>query len=141
MPSSHPAPPRTFTLEEANALLPRLQGLLKRMQEVQRGLARTSYRLTEVVRKMAVGNGYPVQAMKREIDELFTQQQRLIEDLQSLLGQLESVGCVVKDLETGLVDFYSVRGGELVFLCWKLGERRVRFWHTLEGGFAGRQPL
>jgi hypothetical protein len=48
---------------------------------------------------------------------------------------------VVKDLDAGLVDFPSEREGELVLLCWQLGEERVAWWHTLEGGFAGRQPL
>ena len=50
-------------------------------------------------------------------------------------------GCLVKDIARGLVDFYSLSGDRLIFLCWQLGERAVDHWHTLEGGFAGRQPL
>ena len=57
------------------------------------------------------------------------------------MQQLEDLGCLLKDLTTGLVDFYGTRRGELVFLCWKLGEDRIRFWHGLDEGYTGRQPL
>jgi hypothetical protein len=64
-----------------------------------------------------------------------------VEAFQSALAQLQEVGGALKDLDLGLVDFYGLRGGEVVFLCWKLGEERVRFWHTLDSGYAARQPL
>ena len=50
-------------------------------------------------------------------------------------------GCVLKDLDRGLLDFYALSGDRLIFLCWQLGESEIAHWHTLEGGFAGRQPL
>jgi len=50
-------------------------------------------------------------------------------------------GVLVKDLEQGLIDFYALSGDRLIFLCWQLGEAEIAHWHTLEGGFAGRQPL
>ncbi len=58
------------------------------------------------------------------------------------MTQLHASGAMLKDLETGLVDFYGKRGGEVILLCWRMGEAlRIAYWHTLEGGFAGRQPV
>jgi hypothetical protein len=57
------------------------------------------------------------------------------------LERISELGAVVKDLDTGLVDFPAMRGGEEVFLCWQLGEEEIRYWHGLEEGFAGRKEL
>ena len=54
---------------------------------------------------------------------------------------IPSLGAILKDLNTGLIDFYGHRQGELVFLCWRRGEEGIQFWHRLDEGFAGRQPL
>jgi hypothetical protein len=61
--------------------------------------------------------------------------------LQEAVGKIQEIGCVVKDLDLGLVDFPSLLKGEEVYLCWKLGEERVGYWHGMEEGFAGRKPL
>ena len=67
---------------------------------------------------------------------------QLVAEGEATFNQLSTYGAMVKDLESGLVDFYGERSGEQVFLCWRLGEEmRVQYWHTLEGGFAGRQPV
>ncbi len=57
------------------------------------------------------------------------------------LAAIHADGIEVKDLATGLVDFYARRGAEIVLLCWKKGEKEIGFWHTLQGGFAGRKPM
>jgi hypothetical protein len=57
------------------------------------------------------------------------------------LQELEAVGCVFKGFDAGLVDFYSMREDRLIFLCWRLGEPRISYWHDLDAGFAGRQPI
>ena len=121
--------PKTFTVDEANALLLQVKPLLEQLQGLQRSIAQTSQQLDERVRKVSAGNGYPIQTPP------------LLEQFQSTLKQLEELGCWLKDLNTGLIDFYGLRDGELIFLCWKLGEDHVRFWHSVEAGFAGRQPL
>ena len=61
--------------------------------------------------------------------------------LRDAVSEIESNGCVVKDLEMGLVDFPSKVNDEQVFLCWKLGEPAIRFWHRMDEGYAGRKPL
>jgi len=134
-------PLKTFTVDEANALLLRVKPLLEQLQGLQRTITQTSRQVDERVRKVSAGNGYPIQSLQHEIKTLTQRQLTLIEQFQSALKQLEDLGCWLKDINTGLVDFYGLRDGELIFLCWKLGEDRIRFWHTLEAGFAGRQPL
>ena len=134
-------PPKTFSADEAQALLSQVAPLIQQLQGLQRSIIETNKQLDETVAKVAGGNGYPIQSLKERIQHLTTHQLQLIEAFQSALNELEELGCVVKDPSAGLADFYSLRGSELVFLCWKLGETRIEFWHTLEGGYAGRQPL
>ncbi|MBM3896922.1 MAG: DUF2203 family protein [Thaumarchaeota archaeon] len=66
---------------------------------------------------------------------------RLLDASKHVLEEIEHVGCQVKSLEHGLIDFPAIRNGKQVFLCWKLGERKVTYWHTIESGFAGRNPI
>ncbi len=91
--------------------------------------------------KLSQGNGYPLQELRDQIEKLTRHQLQLIEAFHSALQQLETLGGVLKDLSLGLVDFYTLRDGEPVFLCWKLGEDAIRFWHSLDTGYAARQPL
>ena len=58
-----------------------------------------------------------------------------------LIHRIESFGCIVKDIDLGLIDFPSTRGGEPVYLCWKAGEARVAHWHAMDEGFSDRKPL
>ena len=141
MDPSSEQPPKTVTLSEANALLLQVRPLLQQLQGLQRSIIQTNQRLDELVTKLATGNGYPIHAIKQQVQELTKHQLQLIEAFQSVLQQLEVVGCVLKDVEMGLVDFYSLRDGQLIFLCWKLDEDHIRFWHALDEGYAERQRL
>ena len=133
--------PRTFTVSEANALLPKVIPLIEQLQGLQRSIVKTNQQLDEAIEKLSQGNGYPLQSLKEQIKGLTTHQLQLVEALQSVIGQVEELGGQVKDPALGLVDFYGMRNGELICLCWKAGEDRIRYWHTLEAGYAGRQPL
>ncbi|MBI4003982.1 MAG: DUF2203 domain-containing protein [Candidatus Omnitrophica bacterium] len=134
-------PPKTFTVAEANALLPQVIPLIEQLQGIARSIQQTAQQLNETVEKVTAGNGYPIQSLKVKIRELTEHQLQLVEAFQSAHAQLEDLGAMLKDLTVGLVDFYGLRDGEPIFLCWKIGEDRIRFWHALEAGFAGRQPL
>ena len=70
-----------------------------------------------------------------------TERARLIEASKQVLEEIEHIGCQVKSLENGLIDFPAVKNGKHVLLCWKLGDRKVAYWHTMESGFAGRKPI
>ena len=120
-----------FSLEEANALLPSLAKVFEEIQTIQEELEARSGERTEVL-DSAKSNGGGSKA-----DYHFIQNQKI----RRLLEEIEKMGVLVKDLDRGLVDFPHLRGGREVFLCWMIGEKEIGFWHDLESGFAGRQPL
>ncbi len=82
-------------------------------------------------------------SIKSEVDEKADDQEMTgtMEQLEKEIEKLEDFGCVLKDMTTGLVDFPAVRLGKRVWLCWKLDERAVSFWHGLNEGYAGRKPV
>ena len=65
----------------------------------------------------------------------------LVSQFETDFRKVRSLGCFVKDINRGLVDFYSVRNGRLIFFCWQLGEQEIRFWHELNSGYSGRKPI
>lgn len=127
--------PRTFTLQEATALLPRLTELLTEMGETKHALDGLREELAQMSR-VAQGNGRLQEVRRRQRVARET-----AERLNKLLGEVQQLGCELKGLDEGLVDFPTERDGRTVYLCWKLGEERIAYWHELDSGFAGRQPL
>jgi hypothetical protein len=128
-----------FTLDEAQSLLPVLESLLKRAVEARRAAGEIEEELQELSRKIFLMGGMfldPEQMRKRR-----AAYESQADRMKDSLAEIDSIGVQVKDLETGLLDFPCLIDGETVLLCWKMGESRIEFWHTLEGGFAGRQPL
>ena len=122
-------PPR-FSLDDANALIPRLRPLLRRLQEVQRELG--DRELLQRLRTAAAGNGGGAAA--REV---------LVrgDEFARITAELESIGVVVRDPTSGLVDFPAEREGQPVFLCWRVEEDEVTHWHDRDSGYMGRRPL
>lgn len=124
---------KLFSIEEANALLPTVQGILLRIRRAYRGLV--SYQ--EEARRAAEGAERGGGGM---VDGPYYVS--LVIDLLSSAGELETLGVQLKDQERGLIDFPSLRDGRVVLLCWHLGEGdQIEWWHDVEAGFAGRQPL
>ena len=134
-------PPKVLTVQDANALLPDVTDIVKQLQALQHSIITTNAQIEEATKKVSSGNGHPIEALKQQIQQLTTHQMQLIESFNSSLQQLQALGAWLKDLEMGLVDFYGMRDGDYVWLCWKLGEPKVAYWHGLEDGFTGRQPL
>ena len=117
---------RTFSEDEANALLPQLKDILTRVQE-----AFSTFRdSAKDARRHAASNGSSPEAVTEKGG-----------DYVQLLAEVTDMGVILRDPETGLCDFPAVRDGEPVFLCWRLGEEQVGFWHPRDTGAAGRQPL
>jgi hypothetical protein len=77
----------------------------------------------------------------QEQQQTETELERKLDRLQNLVDELSEVGCELKDYQTGLVDFVGRHQGRDVYLCWKLGEGKIGYWHELQTGFAGRQPV
>jgi hypothetical protein len=129
---------RHFTVEEANALLETVRPLVERMVEQRREAVVQFERRQELggLTKTNGGGFHP--RLPAEID---TALQAATDELERCIEELTALGVQVKDLDTGLIDFPSFPDGEEVLLCWQLGEDEIGWWHTLDGGFAGRQPL
>ena len=128
-------PAKTFRLEEANAILPRLDILMGRLQ-------RGALRLHEEMSGLARETGVELAALAP--DELLRRRpaaRALVEELDGIVEEIEASGAHLKDVQLGLVDFPAELQGEIVYLCWQFGEPEVAFWHRIEDGFAGRRPL
>ena len=131
---------RLFTEEEANDALTVVGPLVERLVAARRRFVAEGQRLAEVRRKVT-GNGGGLDP--KRVDEAQAAVEGVASEIGLLVAELEEAGVQVKDLDRGLVDFPArhPETGDLVLLCWHLGEERVAHWHGLEEGFAGRKPL
>ena len=120
---------RLYTVEEADAVLPDLRERLERIRDARQVLLREAELVKEKV-VADVGGAAPGAAYREATATLRAE-----------LERLSAENILLRDPETGLIDFPAERDGELVFLCWRLGEDRVANWHPLDTGFAGRRPL
>jgi hypothetical protein len=122
---------KLFTVEEANALLPKLRELLDDLALHRDALHEKAPHLEPILKSAGtngggrVGSEYGVEAY----------------NLYLAIGRIQELGVILKDLDMGLLDFPHEREGRVVFLCWHPPEERVEFWHEIETGYAGRQPL
>ena len=120
-----------FTLEDANALLPLVRVLMEQMFELREEAIALRPDVWPVLEK-AVGNGG-----SRKAGELL----EIFQKFEAIFKELKGLGCELKGLEQGLVDFPTMRDGRAVYLCWQYNEPEISFWHDVDAGFAGRQPL
>ena len=126
-----PTMPRHFPLDEANATLAVIRPLLAEIQEIRQAILEKQPEVWPVLAK-AVGNGGSQAA---------NQVEREFNRLNQLVHRLQATGAVLKDIDQGLIDFPALRDGQEIYLCWKFDEDRIRYWHDLDSGFAGRQSL
>ena len=130
---------KTFTLDEAQSLLPVLEALLKRAIEGKQFAEEAESGLSELARRIYLSGGMKVDvgiaAKKRA--EMEAHLQRVRESI----AEIDSIGVQVKDLEAGLLDFPCLIDDEVVLLCWRMGEPAIEHWHTVEAGLKGRQPV
>lgn len=136
---------RTFTLEEANALVPRVARVLARTTQLLGRLRASVRRFADEGFGPTGHSGLPDDSDLRGRPELLEElavARMLAETVREEARALEQLGVLVRDVQRGLVDFRSIVDGEReVFLCWQLGEREIRFFHELHAGFSGRQPV
>ncbi len=131
-------PQKLFTLDEANGLLPALEPLVRRLTAKRQELRGHQQVLGEF-RVKASRNGGALPGSR--FADAKTESTRLAAEIHEGVQEIESWGCVLKDLDHGLVDFPAQRGTDQIFLCWRLGEPEIRYWHSPQEGFAGRKPL
>jgi hypothetical protein len=120
-----------FTVDEARAWLPELRRRFERIRGLAADLRSMQVEHDEAQRLIR-GNGHSPKAVPYEAR---------VRELQEAVREIVAAGIEVKDVERGLVDFPHWRDGEEVFLCWQLGEEDLGYWHRIEDGYAGRQPL
>jgi hypothetical protein len=129
---------RYFTPSEANDLLAEVRPLAESLVQHRQGMRVAAERRARLTARIA-GNGGDLDPQEPgELDEQF---QRESHAVTQAAERLERLGVLVKDLDSGLVDFPALHEGEEVLLCWQVGEDEVAHWHGVDEGFAGRKPL
>jgi hypothetical protein len=124
---------KLFTVEEANALLPSVRQLLKRLQRFRQRLATYKTEARRAAEQADQGGGGIGSGLAYA---------RLLTNFAGEMSKLEAMGVQLKDFERGLVDFPSLRDGRVVLLCWQLDEGdELEWWHDMDAGFGGRTPL
>ena len=120
-----------FMVEEANSLIPKLSALVERVRLLKEEISSQAPELEPVLDKAKINGGYKRGAIYvSKLTKFY-----------NCINSITDKGCILKDIDLGLIDFPSIRNGREVYLCWKLGEDSVRFWHEIDTGFAGRKPL
>jgi hypothetical protein len=130
---------KTFTLDEAQSLLPVLESLLKRAIDGKRAAEEMEAQISDLGRRIYLSGG-----MRVNLPEVASQRAEMethLERVRESIAEIDSIGVQVKDLDTGLLDFPFRLDEDIVLLCWRMGETAIEHWHTLESGFQGRQPV
>lgn len=123
--------PRYFTVEQANETLKLIRPLMDEIQQIRTEILSVQPEVWPVLEK-AAGNGGSRTASLMA---------KSFEQLDKLVHQILDTGAILKDINTGLLDFPSIRDGREVYLCWRHGEGKIAYWHDIDAGFAGREPL
>ena len=129
---------RYFTPDEASAQLERVRPLAERMVAHRKAMLAAQAR-EEELRARVAGNGGGIDPGEPARAEAAVE--REAKAIAQLVDEIHGLGAQVKDIDTGLLDFPSLRDGGEVLLCWRVGEEAIRYWHGLDDGFAGRRPL
>jgi hypothetical protein len=128
---------KTFSLDEAQSLLPILESLLRRAIDAKASAGQVELQLLSQNIFLAGGMLVDVAGVARKR----MAQRAAVQQAQDAIQEIDSIGVQVKDLDKGLLDFPCQVGEQIVLLCWQLGEAKIDYWHTVEAGFQGRQPL
>ncbi len=124
---------KIFSVEEANALLPTVRGILRRIRRAHKRLLSYQAAAKEAADAAEQGGGGMADGVQYAV---------ILMELTTFMSEIESLGVQLKDFTRGLVDFPSLRDGRVVLLCWQLDEGdNVEWWHDVDAGFAGRTPL
>jgi hypothetical protein len=130
---------KTFTLDEAQSLLPVLESLLKRAIESKQSAETVETELAELARRIYVSGGMRVDTAK--VGKMRAEMESYLQRVRESIAEIDAIGVQVKDLDAGLLDFPFRLDEEVVLLCWQIGEAAIEHWHTTDAGFKGRQPV
>ena len=130
---------RTFTLDEAQDLLPVLEGLLRTSIDGKKLMESVDGELQATVQRIFLNGGMSINVV--HFARRKAEREKAIQRVKDAMGEIDAMGVQVKDLDIGLLDFPCEVDGEIVLLCWKLGETAITHWHGVSEGFAGRKPI
>lgn len=131
--------PKLFSLTEAERTRREVEPILLEAMESHRKASELDQDLGRLAYRIQMTGGILISYEKTA--KLRLERDSLAESVRGALERIHATGCMVKDLEQGLLDFPAMLNNEEVYLCWRLGEDRIRFWHRQDEGFAGRRPL
>lgn len=123
--------PRYFTLQEANNALTSVRVWMDEIQSIRREILKHQPEIWSVMEKSAGNGGNPT--LSRMV--------KTFDRLDALIHSIQDLGILIKDINTGLIDFPAIKDNHEVYLCWKYGEDDIQFWHEVADGFAGRQSI
>lgn len=130
---------RYFTLKEAESLIPAISECLQAAIEAKSQVGAIDNEMQELAARICMVGGSeinPTMVARRKLERV-----SLVQSIEDAVKQIQSNGCVVKDLDIGLLDFPALLNGVEVFLCWKLGEAKIEWWHSTQEGYAGRRKI
>ena len=130
---------RSFTLEEAQSLLPVLESLLRTAIDGKKLIETVDAELQELAHRVFLSGGLLVNII--QVARRKAEREKTIQRVKDTLAEIDATGVQVKDLDIGLLDFPCQVEGRTVLLCWKLGEHGITHWHDTSEGFAGRKPI
>jgi hypothetical protein len=131
--------PKRFTLIEAESLLPEIENVMREAVALKAQYLQVEQTLQSFLQRVAMQGGVVVD--RDAVLQNRAERDQYGERLKAAVEKIQEHGCVIKDLDTGLVDFPTLFHGQEVYLCWKMGEPGIGFWHGVEEGFAGRKQI
>ena len=130
---------RRFTLAEAQSLIPRVDRLLREAVSLKSQYQEAEQEMQAIMQRVTLMGGMMVD--RDGVIDTRNRRDETRSKLGTAIEQVQEVGCVVKDLDMGLIDFPTLFRDEEVYLCWKLGEPKIAFWHGVDEGFRGRKAI
>jgi hypothetical protein len=130
---------RTFTLQDAQMLLPTLESLLRSAIQCKKLIEDVEAEVQNVAHRVFLNGGTLVNVV--HVARRKAERERAVQRAKDAIAEIHATGVQVKDIDIGLLDFPCKVEGEIVLLCWKLGEEKITHWHSTEEGFAGRKPI
>jgi hypothetical protein len=130
---------RTFTLDEAQDLLPVLESLLRTSIDGKQFIESVDAEFQALAHKIFLNGGMSLNVV--QLASRKAEREKTFQRVRDAMAEIDAIGVQVKDLDIGLLDFPCEVDGRVVLLCWKLGEKAITHWHDTSEGFAGRKPV
>jgi hypothetical protein len=130
---------KLFTVQEANRLLPELEKLVRELRQKRNLIASLEVEidLLEILSPKDDSDAASSPVFNKKVEDY----QKLVDHFYGLIDKIHAAGCFLKDIDMGLLDFYTLYQGRVVYLCWRLGEKEITTWHEIGRGYSYRQPI